>query len=550
MAVTYMKRLEEEPDTYDEKFTNLTKGINLEVFEWILGNLDDDDSSILEVGCGTGKLSANIAHSSKRNVIAIDQNIEMINHAMKEYPTEIEGTLLYQLGSFKDLPVNENSQDMIISTFMISELRPLEQQIFLRNAWQVLKPGGKLIIAAEFVPMSIWRLGFKIKRWRFKKKLRRLKIKSTKLVKYFLDYIEPIGFNIIKKREWKHGSIQVLELVKNHKISSKPGYYKPLQKKYMGISSQLRIYRCTLTGQVDRVPIQPGIYQSGNPNRSSPVLVTANYDFTYIKLMRDLRRIDAWILVLDTDGINVWCAARGDDFGNNQLIEAVEATGIQNYVDHKTLILPQLSAGGISIPKLPKQFPFKIKYGPVWSKYLPNYIDEKPSKKPDYMKLAKFNLYHRIRAGTTHTTFLLRKIFIYPLLLAFIGLISSLYWTNKLTWLVYFLSWIIISNGIIAILFPLSNFTRKFILKGTFFGILNLILLGAITMLFHQSILFTILNLPFIYWVSFFSTMSFSGYTMATAPREIQGEYPTFKKIDKILMIIAIICTIIGILIY
>jgi hypothetical protein len=44
--------------------------------------------------------------------------------------------------------------------------------------------------------------------------------------------------------------------------------------------------------------------------------------------------------------------------------------------------------------------------------------------------------------------------------------------------------------------------------------------------------------------------MSFSGYTMATAPREIQGEYPLFKKINKILMIIAIISTIIGLIIY
>ena len=549
MSVTYMKRLEEEPDTYDDTFTNLTKGINLEVFEWVIENLEDKDTSILEVGCGTGKLSANIA-KSKRNVIAIDQNIDMINIAMSKYPTDIEGTLLYQLGSLKSLPVEDKTQDVIISTFMLSELRPLEQQILLRNAWKALKNEGKLIIAAEFVPLGIWRLSFNFKRWIYRRKLRRLKIKSTKLVKYFLDYVEPIGFKLIKKKEWKHGSIQAIELVKNDSNSAEPGYYRPPHKKFKGLLSQFRIYRCILTGQVDRVPIQPGVYQSKNPNRSSPIIVTANYDFTYIKLMRDLKDVDAWVLVLDTDGINVWCAARGNDFGNNQLLEAVEATGIQNYVDHKKIILPQLSAGGISLPQLPKQFLFKIKYGPVWSKYLPKYIEENPVKKPEKMKLAKFNLYHRIRAGTTHTTFLLRKIFIYPLLIAFLGLLSSLYWTNKLTWLVYFLLWIIISNGIISILFPLSNFTRKFILKGTFFGIVNLILLGAITMILHQSLLFTILNLPFFYWVSFFSTMSFSGYTMATAPREIQGEYPLFKKLNKILMIIAIISTTIGILIY
>ena len=168
-----MKRLEEEPDTYDDTFTNLTKGINLEVFEWVIENLEDKDTSILEVGCGTGKLSANIA-KSKRNVIAIDQNIDMINIAMSKYPTDIEGTLLYQLGSFKSLPVEDKTQDVIISTFMLSELRPLEQQILLRNAWKALKNEGKLIIAAEFVPLGIWRLSFNVKRWIYRRKLRRL----------------------------------------------------------------------------------------------------------------------------------------------------------------------------------------------------------------------------------------------------------------------------------------------------------------------------------------------------------------------------------------
>jgi hypothetical protein len=36
MAVVYMKKLEEEPESYDEKFTSLTKGVNTEVKEWFL----------------------------------------------------------------------------------------------------------------------------------------------------------------------------------------------------------------------------------------------------------------------------------------------------------------------------------------------------------------------------------------------------------------------------------------------------------------------------------------------------------------------------------
>ena len=41
MAVTYMRKLEEEPETYDSNFTTLTKGINLEVHNWVLDHLNE-----------------------------------------------------------------------------------------------------------------------------------------------------------------------------------------------------------------------------------------------------------------------------------------------------------------------------------------------------------------------------------------------------------------------------------------------------------------------------------------------------------------------------
>ncbi|GAH26825.1 unnamed protein product, partial [marine sediment metagenome] len=102
-----------------------------------------------------------------------------------------------------------------------------------------------------------------------------------------------------------------------------------------------------------------------------------------------------------------WCAARGNDFGNNQLIEAVEATGIERLTNKKSIILPQLSAGGVAAPELPKkskEFPFRVVYGPVWSKDLPEFLEKRPARKPDKMKLAKFTLKHRFRGFITHTT--------------------------------------------------------------------------------------------------------------------------------------------------
>ena len=101
----------------------------------------------------------------------------------------------------------------------------------------------------------------------------------------------------------------------------------------------MSIYRCIFTGQVDHVPIEPGIYQSGTPDEKSPIIVTANYEYTYIKVLRDLKDINAWVLCVDSNGINVWCAARGNNFGNQQLLEAIEATDIQNYTNKKTFFL-------------------------------------------------------------------------------------------------------------------------------------------------------------------------------------------------------------------
>ena len=534
-----MKKLEEEPETYDSKFTTLTKGVNLEVQNWIIEKVNTNDM-VLEIGCGPGTLAKKLALEGNK-VKAVDKNLEMVKYAIDNYPTEKDVDLLYQVGSFEDLEEDPESYDAVVSTFMLSELNQLEQQIFLRQIWKLLKPNGRLIIAAEFLPTGFWKFSFKLKRWWFRKKLHRLRLRETYIVKHFLQYLNPIGFEISSEKSWRHGSIKVLEMKKIQvNENNEPGYYKPKPRNFKGIKSQFRIYRCIFTGQIDRVPIEPGLYEAGTPAEDSPILVTANYEFTYIKVMRDLKDLNAWILCVDSNGINVWCAARGNDFGNKQLLEVVNATGIEKIANSKKLFLPQLSAGGISIPQLPKEFPFKIVFGPVWSKDLKSFLENRPMKKPDSMKLAKFSLFHRIRAGITHTTFLFRKIFFIPLVVLFcsfliLNQLENLWWIGEL------ILWIILSNMIIAIFFPLSYFTRTFIIKSIFYGILNLVVISSISWIIHNSITFLLLNSGIVFWISFFSTMSFSGYTMATNPREIQNEYPTFRKINLSLIIVVIV---------
>jgi len=305
----------------------------------------------------------------------------------------------------------------------------------------------------------------------------------------------------------------------------------------------LAFLRCLLTGQIDRVPIEPGLYKSGNPSEKSPIIVTSNYKYTFIKIMRGLKGSDAWVLCVDSDGINVWCAARGDDFGNKQLIEAIKATNVQNLVKEKTLILPQLSAGGISAPNLhdSKKFPFKIKFGPIWSKHLPEYLEKNPIKKPERMRVIKFSLGHRLRALITHLTFLIRKVFIYQLTLVAVLLLIFEPFIHEFNLFLEILFAIILTNTIMPILLPMTGFTRSFILKGLFFGTLNVILLSIISWILYQNSIIILLSIPFFFWIAFFSTMSFSGFTMHTSPSEIRAQYSKFKIINLILLVISII---------
>ncbi|GAB4282322.1 MAG: mercury methylation corrinoid protein HgcA [Deferrisomatales bacterium] len=115
----------------------------------------------------------------------------------------------------------------------------------------------------------------------------------------------------------------------------------------------------------DRYRIAPGLYAVGAPDRRSPVLVTANYKMTFDALRRELGGLDAWILVLETQGINVWCAAGKGTFGTDELVRRVEDAGIERVVEHRTLVLPQLGAPGVSAHQVRRRCGFSVVYGPV-----------------------------------------------------------------------------------------------------------------------------------------------------------------------------------------
>jgi hypothetical protein len=120
--------------------------------------------------------------------------------------------------------------------------------------------------------------------------------------------------------------------------------------------------------------IEPGVYAIGNPDASSPVMVSGNYKLSFDHLRRALKGLDAWILALDTKGINVWCAAGKGTFGTCELLSKIESCKLKELVSHRTLILPQLGAPGVAAYEVAKASGFKAVYGPVRAADIPAFM--------------------------------------------------------------------------------------------------------------------------------------------------------------------------------
>ncbi|MHB8861900.1 MAG: mercury methylation corrinoid protein HgcA [Pirellulaceae bacterium] len=143
-----------------------------------------------------------------------------------------------------------------------------------------------------------------------------------------------------------------------------------------------------------RYRVPPGLYAVGNPNEDSPVLVTANYKLTFDQLRSQLAGRDIWLVVLDTKGVNVWCAAAKGTFGTDEVVRRVEATRVSELVSHNVLVLPQLSAVGVCAWEVLKRTGFRPVFGPVYATDLPAFLDV-GVKTPD-MRSVHFSLRDRL----------------------------------------------------------------------------------------------------------------------------------------------------------
>lgn len=142
-------------------------------------------------------------------------------------------------------------------------------------------------------------------------------------------------------------------------------------------------------------PTRTGLRAIGNPGPDAPVLVTCNFDLTVRRVLTALQGLDCYLLVAPSKGINVWCSASGGMFNAHSVISVVKTSRIAHLVDHRNLILPQLSATGIDVARVERETGWRCEFGPAYAVDIPAYLAGGLSK-TEGMRMVAFPLRDRL----------------------------------------------------------------------------------------------------------------------------------------------------------
>jgi len=277
----------------------------------------------------------------------------------------------------------------------------------------------------------------------------------------------------------------------------------------------------------DSYRVAPGLYAVGQPGTESPVLVTANYKLSFDSLRRELASVDTWILVLDTRGVNVWCAAGKRTFSTGEVIRQVQNVHLDRLVSHRELILPQLGAPGVSAQGVKRGCGFKVVWGPIRARDLKTFLSN-GRQAETAMRQLTFVLSERAVLIPVELSLIVKPslaVLLAVFVLSGIGpdiFSISAAWIRGLNGAAAYLIGILAGAVVVPILLPWLP-TRRFYIKGMLTGLIGsiyiiLILGGNISRL--ESVTLLLLTTA----VSSYAAMNFTGATPFTSPSGVEKE--------------------------
>lgn len=277
----------------------------------------------------------------------------------------------------------------------------------------------------------------------------------------------------------------------------------------------------------DQYMITPGLYAVGSPDEKSEVLVSANYKLSFDVLRSSIGSIDAWILVIDTKGVNVWCAAGKGTFSTDEIIRCVQMAKLQNLVEHRRLIVPQLGAPGVAAHLVKKSCGFGVTYGPVRADDLPDFFAANRQATTS-MRRVNFSFWDRTILTPVEISMLRRPILYVALAFLVLGGIGSHIFDFSAAWtrgsgaiLAGFAG--LLSGSVLTPIFLPWLPGRAFSLKGVWIGSGAAILL-CLSIFSDSGLLNQIALLLQVTAISSYTAMNFTGSSTYTSPSGVEKE--------------------------
>ncbi len=291
--------------------------------------------------------------------------------------------------------------------------------------------------------------------------------------------------------------------------------------------------------------IPPGLYAVGEPTAESPVFVSANYKLSFDHLRNALDGTNGWVMVLDTQGINVWCAAGKGTFGTGEIVNRVKQTQLDQVVSHRKLVVPQLGAPGVSATDVAKQCGFSVLYGPVRAEDIPVFLKNNFTATPT-MRHVRFALRDRIAVIPVELVIWFKQALILAVLLALLSGFSrdgyGLANAPRAFGLV-FTAWLT-GGALVPMLLPFIP-ARAFSLKGVWAGLGLWVVLGTAKLLGPGGLIELGWGLILTAIVSFMA-LNFTGTSTYTSVSGVKKEMKIAIPLQLIAALAGTACIVLG----
>ena len=321
----------------------------------------------------------------------------------------------------------------------------------------------------------------------------------------------------------------------------------------LNIQDYLGAFRVRWGIRRDRYRVAPGLYAVGTPNERSDVFVTANYKLSFDLVRKNSNGMNAWILVLDTKGVNVWCAAGKGTFGTKELVRRIQLTSLDKIVIHKRLLLPQLGATGVAAHLVKQLSGFTVVYGPVRASEIQLFI-QASYKATKEMRRVNFGWYDRLKLIPNDIIYNLRYLLSMLIVISVLSGISTNGYSIQQALRNIIPIAKIIAAGYLAglvltpLLLPYIP-TRNFSFKGLIIGVIVSVLL----FLNHSLDGSLITNIAEIFFISSFSSflaMNFTGASTYTSLAGVKKEMKIAVPVQIGSAVIAVVLVILNTLLY